>query len=235
MGDELPPDELQVIEQHLARCARCRQEVEAMRQALVTAVHALPPVTPSTETKQRALQSAAAALAAARSEAPQATEHHGHHGRGRTTWGRWGMPSLALALVALLAVTGLGLERQARWRAVEAERALVAAWLTRDDVVSHPLPAPSGDRSPGTVMVAEDGVVLVVLRSTAPRGMGYQVWGETPGGSGAPDTQISLGLLTGSTVIRLDATAYTRLALSIEPRGGSTSPTTLLGWVPLGS
>jgi hypothetical protein len=39
--------------------------------------------------------------------------------------------------------------------------------LTRDDVTPWPLPAAAGGRSPGTVMVAEDGFVLIMMRSPA--------------------------------------------------------------------
>lgn len=234
MGEELEAAERLAVEAHLARCARCRREVAAMRQALAMAVQALPPVTPSTAARQRALEAASAAMAQARRESRPAQETPpSTAGRGLAA-GHWWGPSLALAVAALLLVTGLGLERQARWSAVEAERALVAAWLTRDDVVSRPLPASGGSRSPGTVMVAEDGVVLVVLRSAAPRGMGYQVWGQSMEGGSAAAIPVSLGLTSG-TVLRLDATSYTHLSISVEPRGGSARPTTVLGRVPLGS
>lgn len=233
MGEELEPAERLAIEAHLARCARCRHEVQSMRQALAMAVETLPPVAPSTESRQRALAAAGATMAEVRREAgPIEDAHRSAPPRGAT--GRWWVPALGLAVAGLLLVTGLGLERQARWRAVEAERALVAAWLTRDDVVSRPLPASGGNRSPGTVMVAEDGVVLVVLRSAAPRGMGYQVWGQSMDAGSATAIPVSLGLTSG-TVLRLDAASFTHLSISVEPRGGSPRPTTVLGRVPLGS
>lgn len=207
------------IEAHLAGCGGCRRQVRTWRAELVAAVGALGPVAPSDAARARALAAGGAVLpppmAASRSR------------RRAADAARWLAPALAVVLV--LASSGFAWQRHQAWRAVEAERALVAAWLTRDDVVSTPLPRPeAGTRSPGTVMVARDGVVLVVMRGPAPDGRSFQVWGQDPVGP------TSLGTLRG-TVLRADAARFSEVWVTLEPSGGSSAPSTLLGRVPVGS
>jgi anti-sigma factor RsiW len=224
LGD-LDARRAQEVEAHLADCRGCRRQVRAWRAELVAAVGALTPVVPSDAARARALAAGAAAMPA--TGAPVRPRP------ASTAAARWLAParSLAavLAIVVILTSSGVAWQRHHAWRAVEAERALVAAWLTRDDVVSTPLPRPeAGARSPGTVMVARDGVVLVVMRGTAPDGGAFQVWGHDPSGP------TSLGTVRG-TVLRADAARFSEVWVTLEPSGGSPAPSTLLGKVPVGS
>jgi anti-sigma factor RsiW len=213
------------VEAHLADCRGCRRQVRAWRAELVSAVGALTPVAPSAAARSRALAAGAAALP---TPPPSARPT-----RRSPEAARWLAPlrslATALAVVAIVASSGVAWQRHHAWRAVEAERALVAAWLTRDDVVSTPLPRPeAGARSPGTVMVARDGVVLVVMRGVAPDGRSFQVWGHDPAGP------TSLGTVRG-TVLRADAARFSEVWVTLEPSGGSPAPSTLIGRVPVGS
>ena len=117
-------------------------------------------------------------------------------------------------------------ERQTAWRASESDRALVAGWLTRDDVTTWPLPAAPGARSPGSVMVADDGVVLVVMRAPAPAGRAYRAWGIGPEGATALAD-------VPRTVLRTPATGFDEVVVSLEPRRATTAPTDPLGTAPL--
>jgi hypothetical protein len=103
---------------------------------------------------------------------------------------------------------------------------LVAGWLTRDDVTTWPLPAAPGARSPGTVMVADDGVVLVVMRAPAPAGSAYRAWGVGPAGTTALAD-------VPRTVLRTAATGYDEVVVSLEPRRATSAPTDPLGAAPL--
>jgi anti-sigma factor RsiW len=237
---------------HVAGCAACRREVRRLRAEHAATVEALPPIAPGPAARDRALAAARAVMAAAttttsavpagavpagavpagavpagavpagavpaRSVTPGAV-------RGRwprlPTWTAW-----ALAWVVAVAAVGVSWERHAAWRDSEADRALVAGWLTRQDVTSWPLPAAPGDRSPGTVMVADDGVVLVVMRARAPAGAAYRTWGVGPEGVTA------LGDVP-RTVLRATAGGFSEVVVSLEPRGSSTGPTAPLGTAPL--
>jgi len=78
------------------------------------------------------------------------------------------------------------------------------------------------------VMVAEDGVILVVMRAGAPDGKAFQVWGQDDRGA------TSLGTL-GGTVLRADASKFREVWVTLEPSGGSGAPTHVIGRVPTGS
>jgi hypothetical protein len=125
-----------------------------------------------------------------------------------------------------VAAVGVSWERHAAWRSSEADRALVAGWLTRTDVTTWPLPAALGARSPGAVLVADDGVVLVVMRAPAPAGAAYRAWGVGPDGATA------LGDVP-RTVLRAPAAGFEEVVVSLEPRRATAAPTEPLGAAPL--
>jgi len=207
------------VARHVAGCGRCRREVRRLRAEHAATVEALPPLSPSPAARERALAAASAAMAAAPRGrvAPAPTRL-----RRPPAWAGW-----ALAWVVAVTAVGVSWERNAAWRASEADRALVAGWLTRTDVTTWPLPAPEGARSPGTVMVADDGVVLVVMRAPAPAGAAYRAWGIGPGGATA------LGDVP-RTVLRAPAAGYDEVVVSLEPRrGAAAAPTAPLGAAPL--
>jgi hypothetical protein len=244
LGD-LSDVEAAAVERHLAACRACRRDVRRWRNELEWTVAALPSVTPSGAARARALDAARAVLSQATPQqdvAAQALDASTSARRATrdTTmapprparpWNRRPLAwagALVVTIAALAGTGGLAWQRHAAWRAVESERALVAAWLTRDDVVTRALPAAPGSRSPGSVMVADDGVVLVVMRGAAPTGRIYQAWGHEDA------TAVSLGTLPG-TVLHTDASGFGAVSISVEPAGGSPLPTEPLGRVPLGS
>jgi anti-sigma factor RsiW len=222
LGD-LDPARSAAIERHLGGCLACRRRVRAWRRDLEATVDALPAVPPTAEARERALAAARAAL-----PRPPSTAGRPRSARPAASGiGRRLAPALAVAIV--LATSGVAWQRHDAWRAVEAERAIVAAWLTRDDVVRLSLPREEpGSRSPGTVMVADDGVVLVVMRGAAPAGRDFQVWGQDERGA------TSLGTVAG-TVLRADASRFREVWVTLEPSGGSAAPTRVIGRVPVGS
>ena len=243
LGD-LPAPEAAAVERHLTECRTCRHDVRRWRDELEWTVASLAPVTPGAAARTRALEAARAAMAetAAESRSPAPLEDTPSTrslpmrptSTGRPLargWARrplaWGAAAV-VSIAALVGTGGLAWQRHVAWRTVDSERALVAAWLTRDDVVTRALPAAPGARSPGSVMVAEDGVVLVVMRGVAPPGRTYQAWGYDDA------TAVSLGTLAG-TVLRTDASRFGAVSISVEPAGGSPAPTEPLGRIPLGS
>lgn len=222
---------------HVAGCARCRREVRRLRAEHASALDALPPLAPSAAARERALAAARAAMAAGGGAVPAAAGGTARAAEASPRSGaatvspprRWRPPAWAgwaLAWGVAVAAVGLSWERHAAWRAIEADRALVAGWLTRQDVTTWPLAAEPGARSPGSVMVADDGVVLVVMRTPAPAGAAYRAWGIGPTGATA------LGDVP-RTVLRTSAAGYREVVVSVEPRVATAAPTDPLGSAPL--
>lgn len=218
------------VARHVAACRRCRAEVRRLRAEHAATVDALPPVAPAPAARERALAAARVAMAHTASNATEPASRGYPRARPWTHASRRSdAPALAaLALAAIVAVVAVVVswDRHAAWRATEAERTVVAAWLTRDDVTNWRLPAAAGARSPGTVMVADDGVVLVVMRSPAPAGAHYRAWGVSPAGT------VALGDVPG-TVLRVPAAGYDAVVVSLEASRASVAPTESLGSAPL--
>jgi anti-sigma factor RsiW len=202
---------------HVTGCRRCRHEVRRIRAEHAALVDALPPIVPSTEARARTLAAARAVMAAPKAIAPAAPARRRH----APVWTGWAVAGI----IAIAAVGGFW-ERHAAWRASEGDRALVAGWLTRDDVTTWPLPAAPGARSPGTVMVADDGVVLVVMRAPAPAGSAYRAWGIDADGA-TPLADVP------RTVVRAPASGFDQVVVSLEPRRVTAAPTDPLGAAPL--
>ncbi|MFN2323454.1 MAG: zf-HC2 domain-containing protein [Trueperaceae bacterium] len=204
------------VARHLAGCGRCRREVRRLRAEHATTVDALPPIAPSPDARARTLAAARAVMTEPRPYAPTPKT------RSRPpAWAGW-----AVAGFVAVAATGGLWERHTVWRASEGDRALVAGWLTRDDVTTWPLPATTGARSPGSVMVADDGVVLVVMRAPAPAGSAYRAWGVGPDGA-------TVLADVPRTVLRAPAAGFDQVVVSLEPRRTTAAPTDPLGAAPL--
>ena len=233
LGDLTGPDEA-AIARHVATCRRCRGEVRRLREEHATTLDALPKVVPSPTAREQALAAARAAMAesgaahaadgASMASLAAGSRRPGSAARLRRlapAWAAW-----ALTGAIAVAAVGISVERHAAWRASEAERALVAGWLTRQDVTTWALPAAPGARSPGSVMVADDGVVLVVMRAPAPGGSAYRAWGV------GPDGATPLGDVP-RTVLRAPAAEYHEVVVSLEPSRASAEPTEPLGAAPI--
>lgn len=89
--DALEPDQARSYEDHLGRCAPCREELATFAQLTEALAHAAPPATPPAALRRRV-------LAATR------TERESRERRRP----RWAIPSLALALAASAAAIALG-------------------------------------------------------------------------------------------------------------------------------
>lgn len=221
------------IAAHVASCRRCRREVRRIRDELTATVDALPAVAPSTLGRERALTAARAAMwadqtledSAAGARTAMATTTPATRRMRLPAWSGWALAAI-VAITAAVTAAGVALERHAAWRAIEAERALVAGWLTRSDVTTWPLPAEQGARSPGSVLVADDGTVLVVMRAPAPAGTAYRAWGIGPAGATA------LGDVP-RTVLRTSAAGYDQVLVSRDPLGDAAEPSEHLGSAPL--
>lgn len=116
---------------------------------------------------------------------------------------------------------------QARADEVVSDQVRLARWLARDDVAMTRLPPGGGEVAPGSVLFLPDGRALVVMRSAPEEGRAFQVWGVES------DAYTPLAV-TRELTVEVEADAFEAVAVSVEPEGGSESPTELLGEVGAG-
>lgn len=108
--------------------------------------------------------------------------------------------------------------------ALSREQDTLARWLARGDVVARTI-AEASDSPIGTVLYLPDGRALVVMREAAPSGRNYQAWGVKG------DDVTPLGVTDGRT-LEVPSGGFDAIAVSLEPPGGSDTPTQVLGGVP---
>jgi len=217
----LSRDEQADFEAHLATCATCRAEVQALRDVAGLLVHAAPDAAPPPELRERILREA-------RRRRPL--------GPRRLPVAPW-LAAAACLVLALGAGYGYLRERAAR---DQASRALAAARDTlaaRDSLVATLL-------SPdvGTAALAGPGrppsarlfwspsrrrvVIAVFDLPPAPAGRTYQLWAIAQG------KPVSLGIFNTAPDGRLTAAmvvppnlSFEVTAVTEEPAGGSPQPT----------
>lgn len=246
--DALTADEARRAEEHLAGCAACRAELAELREVLsdLTA-----PVEPTAALRDRVLAAVAdveqlppaAPAAPARPTAdpaplaPVAPTAGGdelalRRARRRPRTGRWAPAVAAAAAAVLVAAAALGGVTALRWRA-DAESAqrtayAVAQIAAAPDAVTVAA-QDGGDGWGATRVVASASLGEAVLVPTgvgqAPSGRTWQLWWVT--GQRAPR---SAGLLPGGgagspEVLHGAADGATAVAVTLEPAGGSSAPT----------
>lgn len=252
--DELDPMARAAVDGHLDRCASCREELVRLEAGLVATVEALPPTAPS----DGVWAAIAARLAAEPVGAPARTGAAAGVDRvpaAPRRAGRWATGGLvaSLALAAALGVWGVGqrqvalevradlaaaraaaaartgellqavdvLEADVGARAAEQER--IAAWLAGAGVTVAAIEG-AGD-AVGAVLYRTDGAALVVMRDAPAAGRSLQAWGVAGG------EVTSLGAFEGR-VLEVPTDGFEAVAISIEPLGGSATPTEVLGAAP---
>ncbi|MCI3901578.1 anti-sigma factor [Streptomyces spectabilis] len=225
--DALDPDETRRFEKHLATCARCTDEVRALAADTVRLARAASVPAPE-DLRERI-------LAAVRTTAQEPVERRPVPGPGpepplappRRAPGRALLALAASAAVlALVAVGFLALALARTDGELSDERAAARE-------IAHVLAAPDARastgrdaRGRGIAVVASRAerraVVSVTGLGRPPDGRAHQLWVMRAGS--APR---SLGLLDGETpVVAKDLSTRARsLAVTMEPDGGSTQPT----------
>ncbi|RIH90663.1 Anti-sigma-K factor rskA [Calidithermus terrae] len=193
---QLEPEEARRLEEQLERSPELRAELEALRAALFRLPDQLPPVTPPPRTWQGI--------------------------RARVRRGR-GVPWPWVAGIAAglaLVFAGFGFYQGQALRALRAEQAKVAHWLSEPEGKWRAIKNAQGE-GVGTMIWLEDGGCLIVMKDPAPEGKVYQAWGV----GGTVAQPIPLETFRGRVVtLRLPSPAVA-LAISEEPGGGSQTPT----------
>ncbi len=211
----LPDDETEAFEAHLAHCADCREEVDA----LAPAVHALPnsvePVAPPLALKTRIMAEVhreAELLAAA---GPEADRPPAKRRRRRFAFGMPRLATLAGAAAVLFVGVAIGIgASQLGGGGPETVTAQIDASLP----------------GAGAEIKVEDDTAMLTAHGlpAAPEGRVYQVWLKRPGQDPEPTpalfTPAKDGTATAMVPGPLDGVE--QMLVTDEPVGGSRVPTT---------
>ena len=209
----VPADEVPAIRAHIMACEECFSEAENYADALAALAFATTPEPLPAGFADRV-------LAAALSEAPAVG--NGETATARGWFARW-TPALgfaAAALAALLIATSVSLVNALQDR--ERFQAIVAAMI--DDRDGFDLEGAGGAQ--GKVLATDEGTVLVTASlGEAPEGRDYQLWLMK---DGTPTAAETFDVEDGVAIVRSQHSldGYDGAAVTVEPDGGSTQPTT---------
>jgi anti-sigma-K factor RskA len=203
----LDAEEREAYEEHLAQCARCRDELAQLQESAAALAWAVDSPAPPAGLRGRLLAEAAAGRENV-VPLPQ---------RARRAW-------QAAAAVAACAAVGLGVWAATLHNSLGTARAHESALQIVVDPSSHTVALPGGR---GMVAVGRNGVgVLVVDRlPAAPNGKTYEAWviprggkpqraGTFDGGDGMTMIKLGMPVPRGATV-----------AATVERAGGVDAPT----------
>lgn len=213
----LPPEERKEVEEHLAACAACAQEVSELRAALTRLADAAAEPPPP-QLRQRTL----AQVVRTRQQPPVTGSGEGRP-RGR---GRWRRAPLQLAAAALLVVAVvLGARLGQLQHQVDERRQLVAEIGTALNDPHHVVET-ADLSSGGRVTAVESGgraVFLVSSLPSVPADRTYQLWVMGPGHTRSAGL---LGRGNSAHVVVPALRPGDALGVTVEPAGGSPQPTT---------
>lgn len=218
----LPPDEQEAYARHLSSCASCAAEVREFTETAAR-LGAAAAESPPAELRARVL----AHIAHVRQLAPLAEHAH----RRASDAGRRARLLTAAASVLLVLSLGLGAAVVAQQRRIDG---LTASAQRVERIVSDPdleiisarATTPTGT---GTAVVAGDeALMLAEDLPQLPPDRAYQLWVISP------DGVRSVGVLEtrngSATALVSGLTPEDRLGMSVEPAGGSATPTSEPVW-----
>ncbi|MGZ0147822.1 anti-sigma factor [Kribbella sp. WER1] len=213
--DALPDDERARFEAHLADCAFCRTEVAELRAAavkLATQVAAPPPPALKADVM--------AAIEHVRQLPPLVEEREAVV---RRRFGRRSVLALAAAAAVIAVSGGIAIDQYRGRTAAEQASRQIAAVLAEPD--AHTVHGPVRGGGQATVVTsdrADKSVVVLRDLPKLPTGRTWQLWMMDP-----QQNAHSIGLATGdlTRVITGSTTGMATFGLTVEPDGGSRTPT----------
>lgn len=223
--DALDDAERVEFEEHLPGCPECLDEVAGLREAAATlaedaaltpppalrahvlaSIKTVRPLPPEVETPDDEAALPASNVVALR---PRRL--------------RWGTLAIAAAVVAILGIAGVA--QPWHHSPSSTSTSAVDQVLTADDATHVKVQLPDGATATVFRSVKEGKAALVAEdMPAAPSGKVYELWLRKASGDMVP-----AGLMSGSGTTRQllkgDAAKAEAAAISVEPKGGSTSPT----------
>lgn len=209
----VPADEVPALRAHILSCETCFTEAESYAEALAALAFASTPEPLPPGFADRV-------VAAALSETPAGQQEPAAAKRG--WFARW-TPALgfaAAALAILLVATSIALVNVLGDR--ERYESIVAAMVHDRDALE--LQGAGG--AEGVVVSTEEGTVLITASlGEAPQGRDYQLWLMK---DGVPTPAETFDAEEGVAIVhsRHPLEGFDGAAVTVEPEGGSTQPTT---------
>lgn len=209
----IPAEEVPAIRAHIMSCEICFSEAESYADALAALAFATAPEPLPAGFADRV-------VAAALSDGSPAVQESPAKVRGGW-FARW-TPALgfaAAALATLLIATSVSLVNALNER--ERYQAIVAAMVNDD---GFNLEGAGGAQ--GRVLATNEGTVLITASlGEAPEGRDYQLWLMK---DGTPTAAETFDVEDGVAIVRSQHSleGYDGAAVTVEPEGGSTQPTT---------
>ncbi len=212
---------------HLAQCRHCQSKLRAYAQVTRVLPYAAPAVAPPAELRERI-------LAAAAPRKPAVKPVHATWTTQRPRWSavrRWS--AVAFACLTLFALLGWNISLQQRLRAQDRRLAanrenwqVMTVLLNAPDVRAYTL---AGDTATGHFWSSPQVDVACLVVQGLPQlaaGSVYQVW-LMQDGTPIPVATFEPQAGNAWTLIRIDQpfTRYAAVGVTIEPRGGSATPT----------
>ncbi len=247
--DALAPHEEAAFEHHLRDCAYCRRLVRELSQATEHLLDLVTPVETSPQLKERLMAAVKQEHEGSREQGGHSTSHaielpppadrhrQPHHRRGppfhrlplswrsAPSWASAALAAAAIVLALVAMVTG----QQARNEALRAsayERALELAVAGR--IIPLSASGPTAPQGQVALIVPRDsskGAQLVIINlPDPPHGRTYEAWlivNETP--NAAATFRGASGVAT--LPLAGDPSRAQAIAVTIEPQGGSPTPT----------
>lgn len=211
----LPGDELAAFEAHMAHCADCREELDALAPAVRALPNSVEPMAPPPALKARIMaevEREASLLAAAGPEADRPAPEP-EHGRRRLSLR---IPRLVPAAVAgVLLIVGIAIGVVTSQLGNEPERTVSA------QVSGAPGAAVSLELS------GEEGRLMARGLPAPPRGRVYQVWLKRDGHAPAPTAALFMPSRDGAATASVPGSmeGIDQVMVTDEPDGGSPQPT----------
>jgi anti-sigma-K factor RskA len=217
--DALDAEEKALFEAHLAACSACRAEVADLQEATASMAG-----TTETDPPPALRDSVLAAIKAVRPLPPEtAPEEPEPATTVRSLPVRRRLTAFAAA-AALLAAAGAGTVVWHEATSSDQGSSAVDRVLQASDAKRVTLTL-GGRTSASVVRSVSEGKAVLITRGMpdAPSDRVYELWLQTPAG-----TMVPAGLMHGGSttvVLKGDATNATAAGITIEPKGGSESPT----------
>ena len=201
--DALDPHDEERYEEHLATCARCREELAELRDPVAMLAYGVESPAPPSELRDRILD-------AARAERSNVVPIRR----------RWPAALGAVAAVAATVAIALGLWGSSVSDQLDRERS-ISAILADPDAKSIPLKGANG-----RVVVTDTGEAALVVSglATAPKGKTYELWVAENGQmlpAGVFDAQHERDVVRLTRPVRPGS----GVAVTIEDDGGTDAPT----------
>jgi anti-sigma-K factor RskA len=217
----LEPDQAELAERHIAASDACRRAYEDALETSAALALAVADSEPPIDLRDRIV--AAARAERSRNAPVRPLKAVAPRRRPRlagllTPSGGFALAGVAAAVVfALIAVSQHNSASSARDR----QEALVSI-LSAKDARVVPLASSTGGQASGRVIVSQGRAALISSLGAAPSGRTYQAWGF-PAGGGKP-VPLPTFSRKGAVVILNGVGSYTKLAVTVEPSGGSQVP-----------